>query len=101
MDDTRLHSVFNSNRAALLPSKMEGKSPDNLFGFRLPYGYCPVVCDTLMSANIAAGVDKLNLPGVIMAKQERKIFNWDESTQLMDTFSNSDELAETCRTHAA
>ena len=56
--------VFDSNRAMLLPSNMEGKSPANLFGFLLPYGYCPVVCDTLLSDNIASGLDKLDLPGV-------------------------------------
>ena len=86
--------VFDSNRAMLLPSNMEGKSPANLFGFLLPYGYCPVVCDTVLSANIASGVDKLDLPGVRMAIIEQATLNWAESTHIMDSFSTSDEIAE-------
>ena len=84
MEDQQIKCVFDSNRAMLLPPNGEGKSPANLFGFLLPYGYCPVVCDTVLSANIASGVDKLDLPGVRMARKEHKKFNWAESTQLMD-----------------
>ena len=86
--------VFDSNRAMLLPSNMEGKSPANLFGFLLPYGYCPVVCDTLLSDNIASGLDKLDLPGVRMAIIEQATLNWAESTHIMDIFSTSDGFAE-------
>ena len=44
-----------------------------------------------MSQHIASGRDKLDLPGVNMAKHYNT-FNWNESTRILDSFSSSDEL---------
>ena len=46
-----------------------------------------------MSQHIASGRDKLDLPGVNMAKHYNT-FNWNESTRILDSFSSSDELTE-------
>ena len=56
-------------------------------------GYCPMECNTIMSQHIASGRDKLDLPGVNMAKHYNT-FNWNERTRILDSFSSSDELTE-------
>ncbi len=93
-DDQKIQGVYESNRAALLPSNGKGKSPANLFGFLLPYGYCPVECNTILSENILRGVDKLDLPGINMTRIEQKKFDWDASTKLLDNFSESKEISQ-------
>jgi hypothetical protein len=96
---TGMKVLLDINRSTLLRKKI-GKSPANLFGFLLPgLGYCPVLCDTVMSRHIARGKrDKLHLPGFdmekIMDRREKKWFNWDEITGILDGFSSSDELTE-------
>jgi hypothetical protein len=90
-DEGHLKRVFDNNRTALM-TKKEGKSPANLFGFLLPYGYCPVQCDTIMSKHMVSGREKLHLPGV--EKKPYDTFDWNESTRVLDDFLSSEELAE-------